>query len=209
MKKGVFILFMVLGISCATSEKSGLLPEDELFVTRKYVGNFIDYKHTGPISFGSPHIIWIKTTRDTVYGKISAYSQSCKFARGDRLYLRRVYQSPGFFGYWMYQIENENDVWYKISEFQHDNKVLVQTWFWKKVLRIKNKALKAIYQITSEEFGTVMLRKRKIAKALCWWLNENGFTYKSTYSFKWISLTNLSIKVHPLIKDICLNWGGL
>jgi len=129
MKKAGLILIMIVAISCATSHKSGLLPEDELFVTRKYVGDFLDSRHTEPVSFGSPHIIWIKTTQDTVFGKISAYSQKCDFVKGDRLYLRRVYQSPGIFGYWMYQIENDNDIWYKISEFQHDNKVLVQTWF--------------------------------------------------------------------------------
>ena len=129
MEKAGLILIMIVAISCATSHKSGLLQEDELFVTRKYIGDFVDSRHTEPASFGSPHIIWIKTTQDTVFGKISAYSQKCDFVKGDRLYLRRVYQSPGIFGYWMYQIENENDIWYKISEFQHDNKVLVQTWF--------------------------------------------------------------------------------
>ena len=77
----------------------------------------------------SGSLIWIKTSQDTVYGKISAYSRKCDFVPGDRLYLKRVYQSPGLFGYWMYQIENDNNVWYRISEFQHDNKVLVQTWF--------------------------------------------------------------------------------
>ena len=129
MKKAGFIFFTLFIISCATTERSGLLPEDELFVTRKYVGDYIDSKLTKPESFGSPHILWIKTTQDSVFGKISAYSRSCEFVQGDRLYLRRVYQSPGVFGYWMYQIENENDIWYKISEFQHDNKVLVQVWF--------------------------------------------------------------------------------
>lgn len=129
MKKAGIIVLLLFTVSCATTERSRLLPEDELFVTRKYIGDFLDSRHTKPESFGSPHIIWIKTTRDSVYGKISAYSRKCEFTVGDRLYLRRVYQATGVFGYWMYQIENENDVWYKISEFQHDNKVLVQAWF--------------------------------------------------------------------------------
>lgn len=129
MKKAGIIFFTLFIISCATTERSGFLPEDELFVTRKYVGDFVDSRHTRPEKLGSPHIIWIKTTQDTIYGKISAYSQKCEFVQGDRLYLRRAYQSPGVFGYWMYQIENDNDIWYKISEFQHDNKVLVQVWF--------------------------------------------------------------------------------
>jgi hypothetical protein len=40
--------------------------------------------------------------------------------------------------------------------------------------------MKTFYQIASNETGTVILRRRKIAKALRWWLRQNGFTY--TYS---------------------------
>jgi len=124
-----FILLIVLCISCATAEKSGLFPENDLFVTRKYVGNFLDYRSADHSGFGEPYIIWIKTTQDSVYGKISAYSRKCEFEPGDRLFIRRIYQSPGIFGYWIYQIENENRVTYKISEFQYGNKVLAQSWF--------------------------------------------------------------------------------
>jgi hypothetical protein len=129
MKKSGFVLLIMLAFSCATSNKSAMMHEDELFITRKYVGEFVDSRHSDPVKIGSPHLIWIKTTQDTVYGKISTYARKCEFSEGDRLYLRRVYQSPGPFGYWMYQIENDNNIWYRISEFQHDNKVLVQTWF--------------------------------------------------------------------------------
>ncbi|HNR41702.1 MAG TPA: hypothetical protein PKL65_05685 [Bacteroidales bacterium] len=41
--------------------------------------------------------------------------------------------------------------------------------------------MKIFYQITSKEFGTVLLKKRKIAKALRWWLRRNGLAY--THSF--------------------------
>jgi len=41
--------------------------------------------------------------------------------------------------------------------------------------------MKTVYQIKSEEFGTVRLKKRKIAKALRLWLRENGFTYQFVY----------------------------
>lgn len=37
--------------------------------------------------------------------------------------------------------------------------------------------MKAIYEITSVETGTVLLKKRKIAKALRRWLRENGRVY--------------------------------
>jgi hypothetical protein len=129
MKKYGFILLMVLGISCATTQKSGLLQEDEVFVTKKYVGNFLDYRYSGPETFGGPHLIWIKTTMDSTYGKISAYSKKCEFSVGDKIYLRRTYYTPGVFGYWVYQIENDSSIFYRVSEFQYDNKVLVQNWY--------------------------------------------------------------------------------
>ena len=131
MRKYVILLLTLLGISCATTQKSGYLPEDEMFITRKYVGNFIDYRHTVPNEIGEPHLVWIKTTQDTICGKISAYSRKCEFKPGEKLYVRRVYHSPGLFGFWIYQIENdsENKVWYEISQFQYGNKVLAQSWF--------------------------------------------------------------------------------
>ena len=41
--------------------------------------------------------------------------------------------------------------------------------------------MKTYYQITAEEIGIVLLRKRKIAKALRRWLREKGLTYE--YNF--------------------------
>ncbi|HUX56460.1 MAG TPA: hypothetical protein VMV77_05770 [Bacteroidales bacterium] len=128
MKKQLFIFLVVVLSSCATVRESSL-PEDELFLTRKYIGNFIEYRHTSPERLGDPHIIWIKTTIET-YGKISAYSKECSFSEGDRLFIRRTYYMPGgWSGYWMYQIESDKSVSYRLSEFQYDNKLLVQTWF--------------------------------------------------------------------------------
>jgi hypothetical protein len=130
MKKYLFLILLGVIISCSTVKKSSsLLEEDQLFVTRKYIGNFIDYRHTEPETFGGPHLVWIKTTMDGTYGKISAYSKKCKFSVGDKIYLRRTYYTPGMFGYWGYQIENDSSVYYRVSEFQYDNKVLVQAWF--------------------------------------------------------------------------------
>ena len=41
--------------------------------------------------------------------------------------------------------------------------------------------MKAHFLITSEEIGTVLLKNRKIAKALRRWLSENGFTYMHSF----------------------------
>jgi hypothetical protein len=41
--------------------------------------------------------------------------------------------------------------------------------------------MKAVYKIKSDDFGTVLLKRRKIAKALRWWLRENGYEFTSSY----------------------------
>jgi hypothetical protein len=130
MQKLFFLALIVVFISCTPSNKSSSTPkEDELYITRKYAGNFVEYKYTGPVSFGGPHIIYIKTTLDTTYSQISAYGAKCEFSAGDKLYLRRTYSTSGGFGYWFYQIENDSSVYYRISEFLDDDKILVQSWF--------------------------------------------------------------------------------
>jgi len=41
--------------------------------------------------------------------------------------------------------------------------------------------MKTHYQIKSDKIGTILLRRRKIAKALRWWLREKGYNYTSTF----------------------------
>ena len=47
-----------------------------------------------------------------------------------------------------------------------------------------DKNMKTFYQISSQETGIVVLKKRKIAKAYRWWLRENGFAFKCVYLLK-------------------------
>jgi hypothetical protein len=130
MKKILLLILMGVVISCSTTKKSSsLLKEDEYYNTRKYIGNFIDYCHTGPEVFGGAHLIWIKTTLYNTFGKISAYGNKCEFSFGDKLYLRRTYSTPGPFGNWSYQIENDSSVVYRISEYRYENNVLARAWF--------------------------------------------------------------------------------
>jgi hypothetical protein len=109
---------------------SEIVIEDEFLLTRKYIGQFIDYRHTGPETSDGPNIIWIKTSMDKTFGKLSAYGRNCEFTIGDNLYLRRIFYSPGdVSGYWIYQIENDSSLYYRLSEFQYDKKVYVETLF--------------------------------------------------------------------------------
>jgi hypothetical protein len=114
----------------SSKRTSEIIIEDEFLVTRKYVGDYLDYRHTGPSTSDGPNIIWIKTSHDKTFGKLSAYGKSCDFRKGDKLYLRRIFFSPGdISGYWVYHIENDSSVYYRLSEFQYDKKVFVETLF--------------------------------------------------------------------------------
>ncbi|MBN2634324.1 MAG: hypothetical protein JXR66_12255 [Bacteroidales bacterium] len=44
--------------------------------------------------------------------------------------------------------------------------------------------MKVIYQISSEITGEVILKRRKIAKALRWWLRENGFKCSCSHVYR-------------------------
>ena len=116
--------------SKTSDESSQIVEEDKLFVSRKYVGKFVDYRQTGPKTYNGPNIIWIKTSMEGTFGKISAYGKKCDFTVRHNLYLKRIYYSlGGVSGYWVYQIENDSSVYYRLSNFQYDRKVLVETWF--------------------------------------------------------------------------------
>jgi hypothetical protein len=130
MKKLLFFILIIIVVSCSIQKTSTtLLGEDELFITRKYVGSYLDYRHTGSEDFAGPNVIWIKTTMDSTYGKIAAYGKKCDFSVGDRLYLKRVYATPGVMGYWTYQIENDSLVFYEVMKFQSDKDYLIEELF--------------------------------------------------------------------------------
>ena len=131
MKRALLIILVMLAASCSSLRKStSSIAEDDLLITRIYVGDFIEYRHTGPENYEGPNIIWIKTSMEDQYGKISAYGKKCDFAAGDRLYLRRMFYSPGIVsGYWVYVIENDASVSYRATDLQHDREVFIKDWF--------------------------------------------------------------------------------
>lgn len=131
MKRALLIILVMLAASCSSLRKStSSIAEDDLLITRKYVGDFIEYRHTGPENYEGPNIIWIKTSMEDQYGKISAYGKKCDFAAGDRLYLRRMFYTPGIVsGYWVYVIENDASVSYRATDLQHDREVFIKDWF--------------------------------------------------------------------------------
>ena len=56
--------------------------------------------------------------------------------------------------------------------------------------------MKTVYRISSKELGTVLLKRRKIAKALRWWLRENGFVYKYMF-FVMLDHQRVQLAHHP------------
>jgi hypothetical protein len=125
------ILIMPYTLRPKNSQKiSPNVTENQLLISRKYVGNFLDYRQTLAKTELGPNILWIKTSMENIYGKISAYGKRCDFLIGDKLYLKRTYYNPGgISGYWTYQIENDSSVFYRLTDFQHDRKVPVESWF--------------------------------------------------------------------------------
>jgi hypothetical protein len=66
--------------------------------------------------------------------------------------------------------------------------------------------MKAFYQITSSETGTIVLKRRKIAKALRWWLRENGYPYKYTFFVSQDRFANLTDQEKSFRgNNFCLN----
>ncbi len=129
IKISSFLILVCTAVSCITGNRSAsLVEEDNLYVTRFFVGNFLDYQHTTADSKGNPDLIWITTSRDSIHGKISAYSKECLFTPGERLYLRRVLAVNGKSEAWVYRIENADTVNYMLNEYQDHNKGQVESW---------------------------------------------------------------------------------
>ncbi len=126
----LFTSVCLLFMSCSSAKQS-VSQEDELFLTRKYVGDFVECSYTKPERFGDPFLVSIKTTLEDTYGKISAYSKICKFQPGERLYIRKKYiNRGGIWGDWIYQIESDNDkTSYMLSQLQYGEKILNQEVF--------------------------------------------------------------------------------
>ena len=130
MKQILLVLIIFVCASCNTTRKvTSQVREGELINTRRYVGEFIDFRHTGPEIFGNSNLIWIKTTLFSSFGKLSAYGNKCDFSVGDKLYLRRLYSTPDIHGNWTYQIENDSSVVYRVSDYKYENNVLVRASF--------------------------------------------------------------------------------
>lgn len=130
MKKLIFLFMISIACSCVAVKQTACVQRaDEICKTRRYIGNYMDFCKTGPEVFGGASLIWIRTTLFNTYGKISAYSDTCRFKEGDRIYLKRMYSTPGPCGNWDYQIENDSSVVYQVSRYKYENNAFVLAYF--------------------------------------------------------------------------------
>ena len=100
----VFVLMILVG--CSTSKP---MTESTLVISRKYVGNFIDYRVTEGEGLLDFDIFWIKTTLEEEYGKIAVYGKKkMEFEVNDRLYVRRTYYQHSAMNHWVYHLESSD-----------------------------------------------------------------------------------------------------
>jgi hypothetical protein len=124
----LFLVLLIIAVSCSTVKNTSTLVQEEQFViSRRYIGNFIGYSHTGAHIVGGKDLIWIKTTVYSTFGKISAYGRTCDFNVGDKIYLKPTNAAPWKFDDWEYQIENDSSVVYKVSDFRFENNIFTRS----------------------------------------------------------------------------------
>jgi hypothetical protein len=127
MRKFLFLVLLGIFVSCSTIKNSSSVhQENQLFISRRYIGNFIAYYHTGTQVIGNVDLIWIRTTVYNTYGKLSAYGTTCEFAVGDKIYLKST-STPGKSNDWEYQIENDSSISYRVSEYRFANFVFYKS----------------------------------------------------------------------------------
>lgn len=109
----VSLCIVLVIVKCSTIKP---LSEDSLVITRKYVGNYLDFRRAGEGGPLNPKIFWIKTSLDKEYGKIGVYARGgMEFMPNDRLYLRRIYFQHMAVSKWTYQLESSDEkVFYNI-----------------------------------------------------------------------------------------------
>ncbi|MBN1388725.1 MAG: hypothetical protein JW965_09780 [Bacteroidales bacterium] len=113
--KIVFSIIIIAFISaCSVSEP--VMQEEELMITRKYVGNLLDYRRVEGEGLLDPDVIWLKTTLESNYGKIGIYVKGeLELDINERLYLRRAHSDTPGIDQWSYFLESNNgEVFYRL-----------------------------------------------------------------------------------------------
>lgn len=120
--KLLIILSLLLLASCATT-KPDFLPEDQMFITRKYIGDVV--RCSEPSRVNGNYITEIKINTGDL---LQVYCRKCKFTTGDRLYVRIEDLGDTFANSLVYVVESRSGT-YRISQMEYGDKLLVQESF--------------------------------------------------------------------------------
>ena len=112
----ILYLIIVIAILSACSVSETVMQEEQLMITRKYVGNLLDYRRVEGEGLLDPDVVWLKTTLESNYGKIGIYVKGeLKLDVNERLYLRRSHADTPGINQWNYFLEsNSGEVFYRL-----------------------------------------------------------------------------------------------
>jgi len=113
--RSIYII-MVVAILSACSVSEPVMQEEQLMITRKYVGNLLDYRRVEGEGLLDPDVVWLKTTLESNYGKIGIYVKGeFELDVNERLYLRRAHADTPGINQWNYFLEsNSGEVFYRL-----------------------------------------------------------------------------------------------
>lgn len=121
----LYLVFIITVIaSCTVSEP--VMQQDQLMVTRKYVGNLIDHRRVKGEGLLDPDVVWLKTTMEPNYGKIGIYIKGdLELVVNDRLYIRRTHSDNPGIDQWNYFLESsDGEVYYRLHAAMKGEDVL-------------------------------------------------------------------------------------
>ncbi len=112
----IIYLIIVIAILSACSVSESVMQEEQLMITRKYVGNLLDYRRVEGEGLLDPDVVWLKTTLESNYGKIGIYVKGeLELDVNERLYLRRSHADTPGINQWNYFLEsNSGEVFYRL-----------------------------------------------------------------------------------------------
>ena len=112
----ILYLIVIVAVISACSVSEPGFQEEQFMVTRKYVGNLLDYRRVEGEGLLDPDVVWLKTTMESNYGKIGIYvNGEMELNINERLYLRRTHSETPGINQWNFFLEsNTGEVFYRL-----------------------------------------------------------------------------------------------
>lgn len=123
MKTNIIILLVIL-TGCSTIK---MLPEDELFITRKYAGDVISCEQIGTPRFGDAPMLRVFTNGSEL-SDIVIYAKEADFKATGRVYIILNKRGTMTGDNLVYELESGSGK-FRICEFAFGSKLLTQTWY--------------------------------------------------------------------------------